>query len=75
MFTEGDRIASGQGFFQLQIVACWTDCFATEDEFFKPHIDKGSVLSDRDRSSIHVLADVPFPSTDALCFNFKGGFL
>ena len=74
MLVERDRIASGQSFCQLEVVACWADCFATEDKFLKPHIEVGSVLSDRYRSSVHVLADIPFPSTDALCFNLKGGF-
>ena len=44
------------------------------DEFLKPHVEKASVLSGRYRSSFHVLADVPFPSADALCFNLKRGF-
>ena len=74
MFAERHRVASGQSFFQLEVVACWTDCFATEDEFLKPHVEEGSVLSDRYRSSVHILADVPFPSADAFCLNLKGGF-
>ena len=74
MFAERDSIASGQSFCRLEIVVCWADCFATEDKFLKPHVEKGSVLSDRYRSGVHVLADIPFSSTDALCFNLKGGF-
>ena len=73
MFAERDRVASGQSFCQFEIIVCWADCFATEDIFLKPHVEKGGVLSDRLISGIHVLADVPFPSADALCFNLKGG--
>ena len=47
MFTKRDGIASGQSFCQLEVVACWTNRFAPEDEFLKPHIKKGSVFSDR----------------------------
>ena len=75
MFADRDRIASSQIFCQLEIIACWTNYFTTEDEFLKPHVEKGSVLSDRYRSGVLVLADIPFSSTDALCFNLKGGFL
>ena len=74
MLVERDRIASGQSFCQLEIVAYWTDCFATEDKFLKPHIEKGSVLSDRYLSGVQVLADVPFSSTDTLCFDLKRSF-
>ena len=38
MFAERDKIASSQIFYQLEIIACWTNCFATEDEFLKPHV-------------------------------------
>ena len=34
-------------FLQFKISICWANCFATEDEFLKPHVEKGSVLSDR----------------------------
>ena len=74
MFAERHRVASGQSFCRLKIVACWTNCFATEDEFLKSHVEEGSVLSDRYRSGVHILADVPFPSADAFCLNLKGSF-
>ena len=74
MLAEGDMIASSQIFCQLEIIACWTNCFTTEDKFLKPHIEKSSVLSDRYRSGVHILTDVLFPSADTLCFNLKGSF-
>ena len=45
--AERDRIASSQIFCQLEIIVCWTNCFATEDEFLEPHVEEGSMLSDR----------------------------
>jgi len=42
-----DRIASRQSFCQLKISICWANCFATEDEFLKPHVEKGGMLSVR----------------------------
>ena len=74
MFAEGDRIASSQIFCQLEIIACWTNCFATEDEFLKPHIEKGSMLSDRYLSGLHILADISFPSANAFSFNLERCF-
>ena len=47
MFAERDRVAGSQSFCQLKIVAYCTNCFATEDEFLEPHVEEGSVLSDR----------------------------
>jgi hypothetical protein len=47
MFAERDMIASGQSFFQFKISICWANCFATEDEFLKPHVEKGGMLSVR----------------------------
>ena len=74
MFAERDRVTGSQIFCQFKIVTCWADSFAVENKFLKPHVEKGSVLSDRYRSGVQVLADIPFSSTDALCFNLKGGF-
>ena len=42
-----EQVASSQIFYQLEIIICWTNCFATEDEFIEPHVEKDSMLSDR----------------------------
>ena len=41
------QVASSQSFCQIKISICWANCFATEDEFLKPHVEKGGVLSVR----------------------------
>ena len=74
MFAERDRIASSQSFCQLKISICWANCFTTEDEFLKPHVEKSSVLSDRYRSGLHILADISFSSANAFSFNLERYF-
>ena len=74
MLTKGDQISIGYTFGHLESIICRANSLATEDEFFKPHIEKSSVLSDRYRSGVHILTDVPFPSADTLCFNLKESF-